>query len=136
MGGGLRELAGQRVSFAFETTLASRTLAPWLRDLRASGYDVQLVFLWLPSADFAVERVADRVRAGGHSVPTETVRRRYHSGLRNFFNLYQALTSAWRLYDTSGPDPVLVADGLESQPIRVYDERVWGLIRRQEKHEG
>lgn len=34
----LRELAGRRVSFAFETTLASRTFAPWLRDLRASRY--------------------------------------------------------------------------------------------------
>jgi len=127
----LRELAGQRVSFAFETTLASRTFAPWLRGLRASGYHVQLVFLWLPSADFAVERVADRVRAGGHNVPEETVRRRYRAGLRNFFNLYKPLASAWRLYDTSSPDPRLVAEGLESQPIRVYDEDVWGVVRRQ-----
>ena len=75
----LSELAGGRGSFAFETTLASRTFAPWLRDLRASGYDVQLVFLWLPSADFAIERVADRVRSGGHNVPEETIRRRYGS---------------------------------------------------------
>jgi predicted ABC-type ATPase len=90
----LRELAVRRVSFAFETTLASRTFAPWLRELRASGYDVQLVFLWLPSADFALERVADRVRAGGHNVPEETVRRRYRAGLRNFFGLYERLASA------------------------------------------
>jgi predicted ABC-type ATPase len=127
----LRELARQRVSFAFETTLASITFAPWLRDLRASGYDVQLVFLWLPSADFAVERVADRVRAGGHNVPEETVRRRYRAGLRNFFNLYEPLASAWRLYDTSSPDPRLVAEGLESQPVRVYDEDIWGVVRGQ-----
>jgi predicted ABC-type ATPase len=60
----LRRLAEQRVSFAFETTLAPRMFAPWLRDLRASGYAVHFFFLWLPSADFAVERVADRVRAG------------------------------------------------------------------------
>ena len=119
------------MSFAFETTLASRTFAPWLRDLRASGYDVQLVFLWLPSADFAVERVVDRVRAGGHNVPEETVRRRYRAGLRNFFNLYEPLASVWRLYDTSSPDPRLVAEGLESPPIRVYDEGVWGVVRRE-----
>ena len=62
----LRELAEQRVSFAFETTLASRALAPWLRGLRASGYAVHFFFLWLPSADFAVERVADRVRMLRH----------------------------------------------------------------------
>jgi predicted ABC-type ATPase len=41
----IRELAASRATFAFETTLASRSLAPWLRDLLASGYRVHLVFL-------------------------------------------------------------------------------------------
>lgn len=127
----LRESADRRISFAFETTLASRTFAPWLRGLRSSGYDVQLVFLWLPSADFAIERVAGRVRGGGHDVPEETVRRRYHSGLRNFFSLYEPLASAWRFYDSSSPLPRLVAEGLESQPSKVYDQGVWTDIRRQ-----
>ena len=127
----LRELAGQRVSFAFETTLASRTFAPWLRDLRASGYDIQLVFLWLPSAEFAVEPVADRVRSGGHNVPEETIRRRYLAGLRNFFDLYEPVVSAWRLYDASNLVPRLIAQGLETQPPKVYDETAWDVIRRQ-----
>lgn len=127
----LHELAEQRVSFAFETTLASRTFAPWLRDLRAAGYEIELLFLWLPSADFAVERVADRVRAGGHNVPAETVRRRYRAGLRNFFSLYEPLASAWRLYDSSGLKPALIAERLESQALRVYDEGVWTLVKRQ-----
>ena len=83
----LRELARQRVDFAFEATLASRRFAPWLADLRRSGYLVHLLFLWLPSADLAVERVVERVRAGGHAVPEATVRRRYSAGLRNFFAL-------------------------------------------------
>ena len=65
----IRELASQRVNFAFETTLASRSFAPWLRQLVTSGYSAHLVFLWLPSADFAVDRVAERVRTGGHNVP-------------------------------------------------------------------
>lgn len=127
----LRELAGQRVSFAFETTLASRTFAPWLRQLRASGYNVHLVFLWLPSADFAIERVAGRVRAGGHDVPAETVRRRYDSGLRNLFELYQPLVSSWGLYDSSGPEPKLIVECLESLPPKVYDEDIWAVVKRQ-----
>jgi predicted ABC-type ATPase len=131
----LRELAEQRVSFAFETTLASRTFAPWLRDLRASGYAVHFFFLWLPSADFAVERVADRVRAGGHNVPAETVRRRYRAGLRNFFSLYEPLASTWSLHDSSGPEPRLVAERLELQPLKVYDEAVWAVVKRQGTHE-
>ena len=127
----LRELAEQGVDFAFETTLASRTFAPWLRRLAASGYAIHLVFLWLSSADLAVERVADRVRRGGHNVPAETVRRRYRAGIRNFFSLYDPLASTWRLYNASGPKPRLVAERLESQPLRVYDEGVWALVKRQ-----
>ena len=87
----LRQLAEQRVSFAFETTLATRMFAPSLRDLRASGYAVHFFFLWLPSADFAIERVADRVRAGGHNVPAETVRRRYGAGLKVYDEAVWAL---------------------------------------------
>lgn len=129
--GRLRELAAQQVSFAFETTLASRTFAPWLRDLKASGYEIDLLFLWLPSADFAVERVGERVRAGGHNVPAETVRRRYRAGLRNFFSLYEPLASAWKVYDSSGLKPALIAERLEAQPLRVYDETVWTLVKPQ-----
>ena len=127
----VRALAEQRLNFAFETTLATRSFAPWLRDLRTSGYEVHLLFLWLPSAEFALERVADRVRAGGHDIPAATVRRRYRAGLRNFFHLYEPLASTWRLYDGSGSDPRLVAARLEVQPVRVYDEHVWTKITRQ-----
>lgn len=127
----LRELAEQRVSFAFETTLASRSFTPWLRDLHASGYTVHLFFLWLSSADLAVERVADRARAGGHNVPADIVRRRYRAGIRNFFTLYQPLVTSWTPYNASGPEPILVAAGLESELPKVHDELVWASIQRQ-----
>lgn len=127
----IRELASQRVNFAFETTLASRSFAPWLRQLVTSGYSAHLVFLWLPSADFAVDRVAERVRTGGHNVPPETVRRRYAAGLRNFFLLYQPLVSGWVLYDSSGPVPSPVAEGLASHPPTVYDRDVWVAAQEQ-----
>lgn len=127
----LRELAEQRASFAFETTLASRTFAPWLRELGASGYEIHLVFLWLSSPELAIERVADRVRNGGHHIPDHVVRRRYAAGTRNLFDLYQQVTTSWVLYNSSGPQPTLVAEGLESQPERVYDTDVWAIVRRQ-----
>src|SRR5438876_230400 len=62
----LHELAQQRLSFAFETTLASRHFALWLRGLVASGYSVDILFLWLPTPDLAVARVKTRVMLGGH----------------------------------------------------------------------
>ncbi|MEY4635551.1 MAG: hypothetical protein RJA55_1349 [Acidobacteriota bacterium] len=127
----LDELSRQRESFAFETTLASRSFAPWLWDLRVSGYSVHLFFLWLSSPDLAVERVADRVRSGGHNVPADTIRRRYRGGVRNFFSLYQASVSSWTVYNCSGPRSRLVAEGLEFVPVKVYDTDVWAAVQRQ-----
>jgi predicted ABC-type ATPase len=127
----LKELADERVDFAFETTLATRSFAPWLRSLRISGYDVHLCFLWLASADLAIARVADRVGMGGHHVPEEVVRRRYLAGIRAFFQLYQPLATTWALYNTSGPRPVRVADGLASETIGIYDKGVWDTVKLQ-----
>ena len=127
----IQGLAEQRVNFAFETTLASRSLAPRTRDLLASGYAVHLVFLWLSSADLAVQRVAARVAAGGHNVPEETVRRRYRAGIRNFFRMYQSIVTNWALFNASGLEPKRVAERMESQPLRVYDATIWAKAQSQ-----
>jgi predicted ABC-type ATPase len=124
----LRELSHQHVSFAFETTLASRSTAAWLDELTSSGYAAHLLFLWLPSADLAVQRVRDRVRSGGHDVPEETVRRRYAKGIRNFLHLYQSRVETWRVYDASGIEPAIVAARLDKPDVDVYDQGVWALI--------
>jgi predicted ABC-type ATPase len=72
----LHELAAGQQSFAFETTLASRSFAPWIAKLKQSGYEFHLAYFWLPTADMAVARVTERVRAGGHAVPEGDIRRR------------------------------------------------------------
>ena len=125
----LDELAAARQSFGFETTLASRSFAPRIRRLIADGYECHLAFLWLRSADLAVARVDDRVRRGGHAVPEETVRRRYRSGLLNFFSLYRSLTTTWRMYDNSADAPRLIAAGAGAETLAVNDAAGWHRIR-------
>lgn len=127
----LRELAAQGVDFAFETTLASRSFAPWLREQRDAGYRVHLVFLALPSAELAIQRVADRVRRGGHHIPDEVVRRRYEAGLRNLHGLYRPLASSWHLLDneTLG-EPSLVAQQVAEGPPDILDAQRWQHYER------
>jgi predicted ABC-type ATPase len=125
----LDQLARGRQSFGFETTLASRSFAPRIRRLLRSGYECHLVFLWLPSADLAVARVADHVRLGGHAVPEQTVRRRYRAGLRNFFELYQPLTTTWRMYDNSTHEPRLIASGSGMETLTSNQVDLWRRIR-------
>jgi predicted ABC-type ATPase len=88
-------------SFAFETTLSGRGYARMIPEWRSRGYRVELFFLTLPSVEFAVERVAQRVRQGGHDIPSAVIRRRFVSGLRQFDNVYKSLVDAWTLIDTS-----------------------------------
>jgi len=127
----LHELGKERASFAFETTLASRTFAPWLTRLMQTGYHFHLVYLWLPSVELAVARVADRVRMGGHDVPEVTVRRRYRSGLRNFFRIYQPITTSWRVYDnSSAPRMRLLAAGRGNTESVVKQIDHWNQIKR------
>jgi predicted ABC-type ATPase len=132
----LRYLATQRANFAFETTLSSRSFAPWIADLRTKGYAFHLFFLWLPSPEAAVARVAQRVRAGGHDIPAETIRRRYHRGLKNFFRLYGPLASGWRFFDNSSrPGPRLIASGKAGGETTVLDTAAWRAIQREGGHE-
>ena len=128
----VKELADRHVSFAFETTLASRPFAPWPKNLTAGGYSLNMVFLWLPNADFAVARVADRVAFGGHDVPEEVVRRRYSRGMRNLFELCRPLPSTWRMYDTSRePPPRLLAAGRGSSVDQIDEPDTWRQIERE-----
>jgi len=105
----IRELARQRVDFAFETTLSGRSCVNLLSDLRSAGYRIDLFFLWLPSLDLALKRVADRVRKGGHNVPAETIGRRFKRGIHNLFNLYRGLCDLIVIYDNSTAEPLLAA---------------------------
>ncbi len=128
----LRELADARLDFAFETTLASRSFAPWLRELRVTGYRVHLGFIALPTAELAIERVADRVRRGGHHVPDAIVRRRYEAGLRSFHQLYRPVATSWQLFDNEVlAEPVLVAEqGLDAAPV-ILDAERWQRYDRE-----
>ena len=95
-------------SFAFETTLADRSYARWIRGWQSAGYRVSLWFLALPSPDAAIARVAERVGHGGHAVPDAVVRRRFAAGLENFDSLYKPLVDAWVLYDNASEEPLLL----------------------------
>ena len=113
-------------SFAFETTLSSRSYAPWIGALRRQGYEFNLMFLWLRSPELAVQRVRERVRAGGHDVPESVIRRRYVKGVRNFFGLYQPLSDSWGVYDNSSRgEPRLIAQGAGGTVARVFSEDGW-----------
>jgi predicted ABC-type ATPase len=97
-----------RETFAFETTLAGVTYEPLFGSMREFGFFVRIYFLWIPSAELGLKRIAERVRRGGHDVPAEVVRRRYGRGLANLFDRYLPLTDYCAIFDNTSVRPRLV----------------------------
>jgi predicted ABC-type ATPase len=95
-------------SFAFETTLSGLAYARHIPVWRTLGYRVELFFLGLPSAEVAVQRVAERVRQGGHHIPEATIRRRFEAGRRLLTQVYRPLVDTWAVYDNTGDEPILL----------------------------
>jgi predicted ABC-type ATPase len=107
----IKEHARQGTSFAFETTLSGRSYLRLIREWRKQQYQVKLLFLSLATPEEAIARVAERVDQGGHHVPDEVVRRRFHTGLENFQKVYRFEVDLWRWYDNSDLKPKLIDEG-------------------------
>ena len=130
----LRELTKERKNVAFESTLASRTFAPWIRELIETGYHFHLFYFWLPSADRCIKRVYERKALGGHFVPEETIRRRYEGGLRNFFELYSPIAENWSFFDNTNKPRRLIASGGVGMVETVLDAPLWDKMKEEYKH--
>jgi predicted ABC-type ATPase len=129
----LEVLSNAGTDFAFETTLAARTFAPFLQSCKMSGYMISLIYFWLRSADLAVERVARRVASGGHSIPEDVIRRRYERGRKNLIELYLPLCDDWMVFDNSDPQYRLVAEGITGEMPSIYAHDIWTQISRRDQ---
>lgn len=125
----IRLLASKRSDFGFETTLSGVTYVSFLRRLKAQGYRIHLFFLWIPTVEVALARIADRVRRGGHDIQEKVVRRRFHKGLQNLFTRYRSVLDSWMLFNNSGTVPQLIARE-ELGEIRVFDQALFARIRK------
>ena len=129
----LRQLGDTGFDFAFESTLSSRTFAPFLRKLKAQGYQVVIYYFSLANATLAVNRVKIRVIQGGHDVPADVVRRRFGRSLSNFFTIYAPLANQWALFDnSSSPQALPVAAQLADELI-ITEAKTWQKLQKLRK---
>lgn len=97
-----------RRDFGFETTLAGRGYLRLIRQLRADGWKVELIYLALPNAEMAKLRVAERVSHGGHDIPAPDIERRFLRSLENLFTEYASLVDRTVCFLNSGETPEIV----------------------------
>jgi predicted ABC-type ATPase len=128
--GRMRDLVRTRTAFAFETTCSGLAHVDFLRRCRARGWRITLLYLWLPSVEMAIERVARRVEQGGHDVPADTIRRRYEKGVSNMAKLYLPLAETAAIYDNGDAGRILMAERERSGPLIIHDAERWKLIEK------
>lgn len=115
-----RRLIEAKMSFGLESTLSGKTYAHLLEEAKEAGFAIVVHFLVVPSPEVSIERVAQRVRKGGHHVPDEDIRRRFRRSVENFLQTYVLLADEWKVWDNEGDAFKWVAD---SERV-TYDELV------------
>jgi predicted ABC-type ATPase len=128
------ELLKENESFAFETTLSTRSYKNKIKTAREKGYTITLLFFWLQNVQLAKERVKIRVSEGGHNIEPGVIERRYLNGIKNLFEIYFPIVDGLLIFDNSEGKHELLAiktidgqlniiDELKFNKLKAYDNR-------------
>ena len=127
------ELLQKGETFAFETTLATKSYKQKIEWAQANGYEVTLLFFWLDSPNMAKKRVAQRVAEGGHSIPSETIERRYHNGIADLFAIYIDMVDICYIFDNSEGRKELIAQKERHKDIVIYNNDKFNLMKNNDE---
>ncbi|UJP66596.1 zeta toxin family protein [Mongoliitalea daihaiensis] len=125
----IKKLLESGENFAFETTLSTRSYVQFVERAKELNYQVTCLFFWLDSDDLAVSRVARRVKEGGHHIPEDVIRRRYKSGLENFFRLFLPKVDNWLFVNNSGDTYEIMAEGGVND-VTINNKELWEGLKQ------
>lgn len=98
----LNQAVVDQKNILIESTLSGKSLIALLKKFRTDyNYSISVVFIFLTNPQVCVERIAIRVKKGGHHVPKEDIYRRFGRSVVNFWDVYKELADHWHLYYTS-----------------------------------
>jgi len=121
----LTDLVQRQKSFAFETTLSGLSYLHFITYAKEKGFEVILFYVWLISPSLAKERVAVRVKKGGHSIPETVIETRYYKSIKNF-NKYAEIADDWYIYNNT-KDYELVAKSIAGEQ-NIYNFELFNKI--------
>lgn len=118
----LHDHINENKSFVVETTLAGKYYFPRIIEkLKRKKYKIILIYIFIASAAEAVNKVKQRVKKGGHSVPEEDIVRRFGRSKNNFWNFYKNSVDSWKIYFSVEENFVPVAFGEKNRYTIVND---------------
>mgnify|MGYP000899749387 FL=1 len=87
-------------TYAFETTMGARTIPDLLMKGAVNGAAIHVWYAGLATAELHIQRVNERVAAGGHPIAAAKIRERFDSSRENLIRLLPYLATL-RVYDNS-----------------------------------
>ena len=120
----LKNAVEDNKSLLIESTLSGRYLQKFLKNIKGKNYQITIIFLFADSPEILIERIAERVKKGGHFVPDEDVKRRFVRGKENFWRIYKELVDSWSLIYNSESAFHEVALS-ENETIEIFDENLY-----------
>ena len=118
-----------KIDFAFETTLATRSYVNTIQKTKENDYKVTLLFFWLDSVELAKERVQTRVLEGGHNIAENVIIRRYFAGIKNLFDLYIPICDYWMIFNNSNPSIEMIAEGNLNVKLKIENNRIFETLK-------
>ena len=112
-----------RSDFTFETVLSTDRNIDLLQRAKTAGYQICAVFVLTNDPEINVQRVKARVEAGGHNVPEEKIKYRYHRSLRNLSRLVR-IADMTRIVDNSGDTPGLICE-VQGNTVTIWENEYW-----------
>ncbi len=125
----INDLLDRNESFAFETTLATRSYRTKIEEAKSKGYTTTLLFFWLQNVELAKERVRIRVAEGGHNIESDVIERRYRRGIENLFEIYLPCVDGAFIFDNSAGDPQLLAEKTGDGEFAILDKMKFHEIK-------
>lgn len=125
--GEMKGYINKRESFGFETTLSGRAYIKLVEELYAGGWQVKLIYLALPDVELSIQRVAERVAHGGHSVAEDVIRRRFPRSLYNMLYQFSSIVSSTHCFMNSSDSPELVFVQ-EAAQRNILDQAAFDLL--------
>ena len=130
----LKQKLASKETFAFETTLSGRSYLTQIPQWQDEGWNVVLIYLYIPSAEFSASRVLQRFEQGGHNVPADAIVRRYPRSIKNLF-LYSEVCDKTLCFNNKLGDVKPVFEKDKNQSIEVFDSITYLKIMEIVNHE-
>ncbi len=115
-------------SFILESTLSGKYLTKVIEKAKREDYEVTIICVFLESPQECIERIATRVKNGGHHIPDEDVIRRFYRSKKNFWNNYKNIVNDWLLYFNGNQNTKRIAVGYENNFV-IEDDILFKLFQ-------